>query len=263
MALEQRRMNPALPSNYPFEGHWFQGGLNSGMLGPLFAPEKSIFLFDTMFPLTLLLSALLWKRLAPEVRAFLATCLVLLTAYLAFYARYDSWAGDFAWGDRYISSVVELTSLLAVPLLLRYWKHLPRPVGYFAIIITASSAAIQCASVAFWLPLELYQMETFGHHTWVVLLRFKNIAAFALGRWDKWGLNTPAIYQDPWDAQHLTTLNVLPSLLHHIGAAPLWTVRVLFGVWFGLALTLVFLSAKLVNLLFDPKTSGGNSGVSK
>ena len=67
----------------------------------------------------------------------------------------------------------------------------------------------------------------------------------------------------PWDAQHLTTLNVLPSLLHHIGAAPLWTVRVLFGVWFGLALTLVFLSAKLVNLLFDPKTSGGNSGVSK
>ena len=96
MALEQRRMNPALPSNYPFEGHWFQGGLNSGMLSSRsFAPEKSIFLFDTMFPLTLLLSALLWKRLAPEVRAFLATCLVLLTAYLAFYARYDSWAGDF------------------------------------------------------------------------------------------------------------------------------------------------------------------------
>jgi hypothetical protein len=259
LALEQRRMNPALPSTYPFEGHWFQGGLNSGILGPLFAPEKSIFLFDTMFLLTLLLSVLLWKRLAQGVRAFLAACLVLLTAYLAFYARYDSWAGDFAWGDRYISSIVELTSLVAIPILLRYWKHLPRPIGYFAIIITASSVAIQCASVAFWLPLEIYQMETFGHHTWVVLLRFKNIAAFVLGRWDAWGLNTPAIYQDPWDAAHLTTLNFLPLLLDHIGAAPLWTVRTLFGVWFGLAVALVFLSVRLVNILFDPATSGCNA----
>jgi hypothetical protein len=263
MALEQRRMNPALPSNYPFEGHWFQGGLNSGMLGPLFAPKKSIFLFDTMFPLTLLLCVLLWKRLTPGVRAFLAACVVLLTSYLAFYARYDSWAGDFAWGDRYISSVVELTSLLAIPLLLRYWKYLSRPVGYFAIIMAAISVAIQCASVAFWLPLEIYQMETFGHHTWVVLLRFKNIAAFALGRWDAWKLNTPAIYQDPWDAAHLTTLNFLPWLLHHIGVAPLWAVRVLFGVWFVLAAALIFLSARLVNILVDPATSGGNSGVSR
>ena len=131
------------------------------------------------------------------MRAFLAACLVLLTAYLAFYARYDSWAGDFAWGDRYISSTVELTSLVAIPILLRYWKQLPRSIGYFAIIITATSVAIQCASVAFWLPLEIYQMETFGHHTWVVLLRFKNIAAFALGRSEAWGLNTPSIYQDP------------------------------------------------------------------
>ncbi len=263
LALEQRRMNPALPSNYPFEGHWFQGGLNSGMFGPLFAPEKSIFLFDTMFPLTLLLGVLLWKRLAPRVRAFLAACLVLITAYLAFYARYDSWAGDFAWGDRYISSAVELSSLLAIPILLRYWKHLGRPIRHFAIIITASSVAIQCASVAFWLPLEIYQMETFGHHTCVILLRFKNIAAFALGRRDAWGLNTPAIYQDPWDAAHLTTLNFLPSLLHHIGVAPLWTVRALYGVWFGLAVALIFLSARLVNILVDPATSGGNSGVSR
>ncbi len=263
LALEQQRMNPALPSNYPFEGHWFQGGLSSGLLGPLFAPEKSIFLFDTMFPLALLLSVLLWKRLAPGMRAFLAACLVLLTAYLAFYARYDSWAGDFAWGDRYISSTVELTSLVAIPILLRYWNHLGRPIRYIAIIITAGSVAIQCASVAFWLPLEIYQMETFGHHTWVVLLRFKNIAAFALGRSEAWGLNTPAIYQDPWDAAHLTTLNFLPSLLHHIGVAPLWPVRALFGVWFGLALTLVFLSARLLNILFDPATSTGNSEVSR
>jgi hypothetical protein len=76
-------MDPALPLKFPFDGHWFQGGTNSGALGPLFAPGTTIFLFDPMFPLALLFTVLLWKRLAIGVRAFLA-------ASLAFCARYDS-----------------------------------------------------------------------------------------------------------------------------------------------------------------------------
>jgi len=73
-----------------------------------------------MFPLMLLLTALLWKRLAPMIRAFLSATFMLLALYVVFYARYYWWAGDFAWGDRYISSAVELATLLALPLLLRY-----------------------------------------------------------------------------------------------------------------------------------------------
>ena len=252
LAREQRQRDATLPINFPFDGHWFQGGIHSGVLGPLFSPEKSIFLFDPMFPLVLLLAVLLWKRLAPEVRAFFAASLVLIASYIAFYARYDSWAGDFAWGDRYVSSAVELSALLAIPLLLRYRKFLRRPVWYLALVITASSVAVQCASLAFWLPLEIYQMESFGHPTWVVLLRFKNIAAFALGRRSPWGLNTFAIYQDPWDAAHLTTWNFLPSLLNHIGVAPPWAVHVLDGVWVVAALALVFVSTRLVRILLRP-----------
>ena len=56
---------------------------------------------------------------------------------------------------------------------------------------------IQIASLMFWLPLEIYQMETFGHPTFVIALRFKNIVAFALGKMDAWGLNTEAMKQDP------------------------------------------------------------------
>jgi hypothetical protein len=252
LAREQRQRDPTLPLSFPFDGHWFQGGLQSGVLGPLFAPEKSIFLFDLMFPLALLLAILLWKRLAPGVRALFAASLVLVASYIAFYGRYDSWGGDFAWGDRYVSSAAELTAMLALPLLLRYRKFLHRPVWYLALIVTASSVAVQCASLAFWLPLEIYQMETLGHPTGVVLLRFKNIAAFALGRWDAWRLNTPAIYQDPWDAAHLTTWNFLPSLLHHIGVAPLWAVHILYGVWAVVALALAFVSARLVRILIRP-----------
>jgi hypothetical protein len=183
----------------------------------------------------------------------------MLAAYIFFYARYFWWAGDFAWGDRYISSAVQLTTLLAIPLLLRYRKALGRPIWYAGLTITAASVVIQCASLAFWLPLEIYQMEAFGRHTFVVLLRFKNIAAFALDRRAAWGLNTSAMFQDPWDAAHITSWNFLPSLLRHIGVAPLWAVHALYGVWLVAALALVFTSFRLFRILRLPETARTNS----
>jgi hypothetical protein len=254
-AREQRQMDPTLPASFPFNGGWIHGGIDSGLLGPFLAPAKTFFLFDPMFPLALLLTALLWKRLTTAMQAFLAAAFVMLGAYIVFYARYFWWAGDFAWGDRYISSAVELSTLLAIPLLLHYRKTLRRTICSAALTITAASVIIQCASLAFWLPLETYQMETFGHHTFVVLLRFKNIAAFALGRREAWGLNTPAMFEDPWDAAHITSWNFLPSLLRHIGVAPLWVVHVLYGVWLAAALALVFTSAQLVRVLRLPQTT--------
>jgi hypothetical protein len=215
-------------------------------------PEKSIFLFDPMFPLALLLTALLWKRLSPAMRAFAMATLAMLATYVLFYARYNWWAGDFAWGDRYISSAVELTTLLAIPLLLRYRQALGRTVWYFGMAITGISVAIQCASLAFWLPLELYQMETLGHPTWVVCLRFRNIAAFALNQRAAWGLNTPAMFQDSWDAMHITTWNFLPSLLRHVGQAPLWAVQVLYGMWAAVGLALLLTCARLARVLKYP-----------
>jgi hypothetical protein len=248
-AREQRHMDPTLPANFPFNGHWLQGGIHSGLLGPLFAPEKTVFLFDPMLPLALLLTILLWKRLTAAVRAFLIATLAMLAAYIVFYARYNWWAGDFAWGDRYISSAVEFATLLAIPILLRYRKSLVRPVWYLGLAITGIGVVIQCASLAFWVPLEIYQMETFGHPTWVVLLRFKNIAAFVLGKRAEWGLNTFAMFQDSWDAVHITTWNFLPSLLRHVGVAPLWAVHVLYGVWLAVAVALVLAAVRLAKVV--------------
>ncbi len=251
-AREQRLIDPTLPGNFPFNRGWFEGGLHSGVLGPFFMPEKSIFLFDPMFALALLLTALLWRRLSPAIRAFAVATLGMLAAYVLFYARYNWWAGDFAWGDRYISSAVELTTLLAIPLLLRYRRTLGRAIWSIGLAITGISVVIQCASLAFWVPLEIYQMETFGHPTWVVFLRFKNVAAFALHQRAAWGLDTFAMFQDSWDAAHITTWNFLPSLLRHIGQAPLWAVHVLYGVWAIAGVALLFASAKLVRALMHP-----------
>jgi len=225
-AREQREREPSLPPGFPFNTPF-----HTGFFGPLFAPEKSIFLFDPLLLLMLLLCALAWKRFSPVVKAYALMSGALLLAYISFYARIAFWSGDSAWGDRYVSTTVELAALLAVPLLLRHRRQLGTAVWALGLAIWAISTMIQLASLAFWLSLELYQMDNFGHPTWVIALRFKNIVAFALGKMTAWGLNTTAMKEDPWDYQHITTWNFLPFLLQRVGVAPSWVVHVLFAVW--------------------------------
>ena len=244
-AKEQRLQDPTLPANFPWTTPFHEG-----FLGALFKPEKSIFLFDPLLVLAILLLVLLWKRLSPEVRAYGVTSLLLLFAYISFYARYAFWAGDFAWGDRYVSTSVELAALLAVPLLVRYRENLSAWIWRGGVALIAVSLVIQLGSLAFWVSLEIYQMETLGHPTFVIALRCKNIVAFALGKMQAWGLNNESMTQDPWDYVHITTWNFLPFLLRRVGVAPGWVVKVAFGIWFagigGLLLTLERLRRRVV-----------------
>ena len=248
-ANEQMRREPTLPANFPWSGHWFQGGVHSGLLGPLFEPEKSIFVFDPLFGLALILTVVLWRRMSPVVRAYAVAMLVLLAAYMVLYARYFAWAGDFAWGDRYISSVVELFAMLAVPLLIRYGSELGRVVRVCGWCVVAASVAIQAASLAFWLPLEIYQVDAMGHDAWTVALRFQNIWALATARPMPAGIDLPGGVADPWDALHVRTWNFLPSLMRHVGVAPLWVVRLLDAVWVLMAVALVVVCARIMRLL--------------
>jgi hypothetical protein len=221
---ETRRMNPSLPPNYPFETPW-----HVGFFGALFAPEKSIFLFDPLLILMILLCVLAWRRFSPPVKAWALMSVPLLLAYMSFYGRYTVWSGDFAWGDRYVSTAVELSTLLAVPLLLRHRGQLSKPVWIAGVALLSAATIIQLASLLFWLPLEIYQMETFGHPTFVIALRMRNIAAFTLGKMGAWGLNTHAMTEDPWDYVHITAWNFLPFLLRRVGAAPAWVVNLTFA----------------------------------
>jgi hypothetical protein len=225
-ARVSRLQDPTLPANFPWSTPFHEG-----VLGALFKPEKSILLFDPLLVLALVLLVLLRKRLSAEVRAYALASLLLVAGYISFYARYAYWAGDFSWGDRYVSSAVEMVALLAVPLLVRHRANLSPWIWRGSLVVIAASLVIQIASLAFWLPLEIYQMETFGHPTFVIALRFKNIAAFALGKMDAWSLNTDEMTYDPWDYVHITTWNFLPFLLRRVGAAPRWVVDTAFAVW--------------------------------
>jgi hypothetical protein len=279
-AKEQRLQDATLPLNYPWTTPFLEG-----FLGPLFKPEKSIFLFDPLLALAIVLLALFWKRLSAQVRAYGTASIILLLGYICFYARYTYWAGDFAWGDRYVSTAVEMVALLAAPLLLRLrfggeekgepqglkpesaavvggtaeavpFPSVPRSsefvlpiseswVWRFGVSIIVVSLVIQVASLAFWLPLEIYQMETLGHPTFVIALRFKNIAAFALGKMDAWGLNNESMTQDPWDYVHITCWNFLPFLLRRVGRAPKLVVDTAFAAWFAGLGALVYALARL------------------
>jgi hypothetical protein len=243
-ARESRAQDPTLPWNFPWSTPFHEG-----VLGALFKPEKSIFLFDPLLILILSLLVLLWKRLSPEVRAYAVASLFLLAAYISFYARYTYWAGDFSWGDRYVSTAVEMVALLAVPLLLRYRESLSNVVWKGGLVLVALSLAIQIASLAFWLPLEIYQMEDLGHPRFVIAMRFKNIVAFALGKMDAWGLNTDAMGYDHWDYVHITTWNFLPFLLRRVGEAPKWVVDMAFGVWIASLGSLLAAGMRLRNTL--------------
>lgn len=239
-AHEARQRNPSLPANYPWTTPF-----HVGFFGALFKPEKSIFLFDPLLILMILVAIVAWRRFNPAVKAYALTSALLLLAYICFYARYVYWTGDTAWGDRYVSTAAELAAFLAVPLLLQFRRSLSRALVLAGIAITAASVVIQIASVAFWVSLERYQMETLGHPTFVVLLRLKNIVAFALGKMQAWGLDTPAMHEDPWDYIHITSWNLLPFQLRRAGFAPLWVFRLTLALWWA---GLAALAAVLIRL---------------
>jgi hypothetical protein len=257
---EQKMLNPALPTAYPFETPF-----HIGFFGPLITPEKSIFLFDPLLILTAILAVAAWKRFRPEIRAYLIASVILMVAYICFYAKFTDWSGDFAWGDRYVSTAAEMAAFISVPLLLRHRADVSKFVWRIGMVVVACSVIVQVSSVMFWCPLEIYQMETLGHPMFVIALRLKNIAAFSLGKMDQWGLNTDAMHDDPWDYVHITTFNFLPFLLARVGKAAGWAIQALTVIWFmalaGLMAMLGFIRSRAVAGKLEPASPSAGEGM--
>jgi hypothetical protein len=225
---EQKMLNPALPKAFPFET-----AFHVGFFGALFAPEKSIFLFDPLLVLTLILATVAWRRFRPEIRAYLIALSALLLAYICFYAKFTVWSGDFAWGDRYVSTAAQMVAFVSVPLMMRHGAEIGKAVRTIGVVLITAAVLVQLSSLMFWCPLEIYQMDTLGHPTFVIALRMKNIVAFSLGKMDEWGLTNDSMTYDRWDYQHITAFNFLPFLLARIGKAAGWAVHLIAAIWFA------------------------------
>jgi hypothetical protein len=231
-ARQQHELNRYLPAAYPYTNPFWQG-----FLGAVISPEKSIFLFDPLLILLVILVLVAWKRLAREIRVYVTTLTVILIGYIAFHARLDFWSGDAAWGDRYVTTPVQLLALLPVPLLLRHGTKLPTIVRRAGIATLIAAVAVQVASVALWYPLEFRQMRFLGHPTFVVGLRFRNIAALALDKMEAWHL-TDAQTQDNI---RVTVPYLYPFLImrRHPGL-PTWAAVLLVSEWIALFGALVW-----------------------
>jgi len=116
----------------------------------------------------------------------------------------------------------------------------------------AASVTIQCASLAFWLPLEIYQMDTLGHPTFVVFLRFKNIAAFALGSVRLGDSTRPVCLQIR--GMQLTSQHGIFCRRCYVTLALLHSGQLMFSMLYGpvVALALVFAAVRLYRIVFDP-----------
>ena len=107
---QARAADPSLPANFPFSTPF-----HHGFLGFLFSPAKSIFLCNPLIILVAVLVVKYWKSLDRQVILFFLLSCFLLLADMSFYARFQYWYGDSAWGPRYAIVPSQLVSLIAVP----------------------------------------------------------------------------------------------------------------------------------------------------
>lgn len=143
---------PSLPANYPFTNEPYVG-----IMGVLFSPAKSIFLYDPLLLPCLVLGIFLWKKLSPYMQWYLVTGIFNLGLHMVLTSRMDFWHGDWAWAARYHVTSVHL---LLIPLLALFIQRLLSSRGFAAWVmrgILTVSIIVQFASVTMPYHLEIAQ----------------------------------------------------------------------------------------------------------
>jgi len=116
----------------------------SGLIGLLLSPGKGVVWFSPVLGLAIIAMTRTW----PAHRRHYAIVLAVITPPLLFYARFLSWAGDYAWGPRYL--VYALAPAL-LPLAPWFATAGGRARRWFVRTVVAISVAIQLLGAAiFW-----------------------------------------------------------------------------------------------------------------
>lgn len=145
---------PDLPANYPLIND-----PHVGILGALFSPAKSIFIYDPLLIPCLVLGIVFWKKLSPYIQWYLVTVILNLCLHLVAYSRFVFWHGDSAWAARYHVTSIQL---LLIPLLALFIQQLLFARGLRARLmkgLIAIALIFQTASVTMPMNLEIYQTQ--------------------------------------------------------------------------------------------------------
>jgi hypothetical protein len=133
---------PKLPDNYPF--------IHSpeiGIIGALFSPAKSIFIYDPLLLPCSILGIFLWKKFSPYLKLYLIAGIFNLGLHLALYSKLDFWHGDAAWGARYHVTSVHLLLIPLIAFLIQNYfssQKLIRKliVGFLALVMIIQMSSI-------------------------------------------------------------------------------------------------------------------------
>ncbi len=145
----------------------------AGVRTALFS-DLSLFLFDPLLVLTLVLLAARWPLVSSRIPAFAVGAMLTLVIDIAFYARFFTPTGQSAWGDRFTQTPVHLLCLLALPLLWTHWHTLRTPARYAAAAVIAWGFIHQIASVSLNMSVEVEQAARFPG-IWRIPQRFANL----------------------------------------------------------------------------------------
>ena len=111
-----------------------------GLMGFLFAPGKSIFIFAPAILLSIAAMPRLWRRnKGLAVAAYAAPI-----AYLLFFSRYTSWEGGFSYGPRYL---VPALTLLAVGVA-AFFHESPKRWRVFGYALVLAGFAVQVLGIS-------------------------------------------------------------------------------------------------------------------
>lgn len=115
LANQQRDTDPVYAKFPPLpKGDPFTNEPHIGILGVLFSPAKSIFIYDPLLLPSLVLGISLWQKLSFYIKWYLLCNILNLGLHIALTSRLIFWDGDVAWGARYHITSVQL---LLIPLL--------------------------------------------------------------------------------------------------------------------------------------------------
>jgi uncharacterized membrane protein YdcZ (DUF606 family) len=202
----------------------YEGDMRIGFPGLVWSIKSNVWQFDPLALLGLGAVVFLWSQLTGRVRALAGTVLFLFCSYLLFFATRPFFDGDHAWGARYTTTPMILLSALAVGLILQFARGAVRwPRGLLAVFVVAAFA-VQVSASFFWYNLEEQQQkEGLGASESMLVLRGQNIAAYATGHWESWGL------MPDFPSERLRTPNYFPFLAAKYFSAS--AGRLLFAVW--------------------------------
>ena len=143
---------PEFPANYPFIND-----ASVGILGVLFSPIKSIFIYDPLLIPCLVIGYVSWKQLSFYIRGYLIVGILNLFLNIMLTSKLIFWGGDLSWGARYHVTSVHL---LIIPLLALLIHETLLSKGFRRWVlrgIFAIALIVQIASVTMYHGLEISQ----------------------------------------------------------------------------------------------------------